>query len=312
MRVLTVMAHYDGLGELAPHARRHVEALAPVSDRLIVVSTAEFRDEQDVRHLEKNAELIRRQNIGYDFYSYKVGLDAVSDLASYDLVVICNDSFVGPLRPYRRILDEMQQRPVDFWGMTQTRRRSHHVQSFFVAFRPWVVRSQAFTTFWRTMTPVSDRLQVIKLYEVGMSTRMLEAGFKAGSYLEESPADRRLARARMVWWGWHAAKARPQMPLLSTWRRLGGEPWNPMAALADVALEDGRLPLVKIDTLRYDPYRLGADRLLTACEQRFPEQFDGVRAYLERTAPLYPPRPQESEGPVVPPLPVRRTIGYAR
>jgi rhamnosyltransferase len=85
-----------------------------------------------------------------------------------------------------------------------------------------------------------------------------------------------------------------------------------MAAMADRALGGARLPLVKIDTLRYDPYRLGSDRLLAACERQYPEQFAGVRQYLERTAVLYPPRPGESAGPTSPPPPLRRLIGYAR
>ena len=44
--------------------------------------------------------------------------------------------------------------------------------------------------------------------------------------------------------------------------------------------------------------------------EAWPEQFDGVRAYLERTAALYPPRPGESQGPTSPPPPLRQLIGY--
>ncbi|MFN8076544.1 MAG: rhamnan synthesis F family protein [Kineosporiaceae bacterium] len=306
------MAHYDALGELAPHARRQVEALAEVSDRLLVVSTADLRDPADVAFLTSHGELVQRANEGYDFFSYKVGLDAVPDAADYDLVVVCNDSYVGPLRPYRRIVEEMRERPVDFWGLTTTRRRGEHVQSYFVAFRPWVVRSAAFTGFWSAMTPISDRREVITRYELGLSATLRAAGFRAGGYFEETGADRRLARARMAWWAWHAASARPDMPRLATWRRMRREPWNPVAALADRALDGGRLPLAKIDTFRYDPFRLGSDALLRACERAFPEAFDGVRDHLERTAALYPPRPKESDGPTVPPWPVRATIGYPR
>jgi lipopolysaccharide biosynthesis protein len=312
MRTLIIMAHYDPTGRLAPHALRQIDALADVADRLIVVSTAALQDADDVEAITKRAELVSRTNYGYDFYSYKTGLDQVDDIDRYDTVIVCNDSYVGPLVPYRRMLDTMRARQVDFWGITQTRRRALHVQSYFVAFRSWVVRSAAFQRFWGAMTPVSDRLQVITKYEVGLSRTLLEAGFALGSYFEEDDADRRLARARHLWWAYHTVQRQPRHRRRAALRQLPFEPWNPMAALADRALDGARLPLVKIDTLRYDPYGLGSMRLLAACEEQHPDMFDGTREYLELTASLYPARPAEAPGPVVPPWPVRRTIGYAR
>ena len=59
------------------------------------------------------------------------------------------------------------------------------------------------------------------------------------------------------------------------WRERANEPWNPARSLADRVLDDARLPYVKIDTLRYDPYNLDAERLLELCERRFPQRFDG-------------------------------------
>ncbi len=312
MRALVVMAHYDADGQVSGHALRQMDAWAEVADRLIVVSTAELKDPTVVREITSRAELVTRPNFGYDFYSYKTGLDRAGDLSGYDYVVVCNDSYVGPLIPYRRIFADMEERPADFWGLTYTPRRGWHVQSFFVAFRSWVARSEAFRSFWRTMTPISDRAEVIRRYELGMTAHLRSAGFRPGGYFQESEADRRLARARHLWFAWHVIRAQPRARRGRALRRVPLEPWNPVACLADRALTEGRLPVVKIDTLRYDPYRLGSDRLLRACEERYPEQFADVRAYLERTQVQYPGRAGESTGPVVPPWPVRAAIGYVR
>jgi rhamnosyltransferase len=316
MRRLVVMAHYDADGELAPHVRRQVEAWGGVADRVLLVSTADVaRGGPDEKWLAQQAgpvELIRRPNLGYDFGSWQVGLSLVEDLDRYDLVVICNDSCVGPLVPYATILDEMDRRPVDFWGITQTRRRGRHVQSYFVGFRGRVVRSPSFRGFWRTMEPISDRSEVITRYELGLSTTLFDAGFRAGTYYSESRSDRRLARARHLWWAAQTIRQLPAHRRARALRQLPLEPWNPMSALADRALDHARLPLVKIDTLRYDPYGLDAERLLRACERRYPEEFDGVRAYLERTAARYPARPGERSGPARPPAVVRQLVGYRR
>jgi rhamnosyltransferase len=311
MRTLVVMAHYDAMGQVADHVLHQLDRWNEVADRVIVVSTAELTDPVAVEQLEKRAELVRRPNYGYDFFSYKTGLDAAGDLTRYDLVIICNDSYVGPLVPWSTVLRRMADRPLDFWGLTYSARRGLHVQSFFVAFTPWVVRSRTFQQFWRSMTPVSDRFEVIKRYELGMSATLRGAGFSDGGYFEETGADRRLARLRHFYWAANTVRRLPR-PRREAWLKLPAEAWNPAACLADKALEDARLPVVKIDTLRYDPYGLGSERLLTMCEQRYPDAFAGVRDYLHRTAELYPPRTGENDGPKVPPLPVRRTIGYAR
>jgi rhamnosyltransferase len=305
---LVVMATYDPDGGIAPHLRRHILAWHGQCQRLIVVSTSPLTAEAR-SWLQANAELLERENYGYDFYSYRAGLAAAGDLAGYDEVVICNDTFVGPLRPYADIFAAMADVPVDFWGMTATERIEPHLQSFFVVFRSWVVASHAFTSFWQAMTPISDRRQVIRRYEVGLSRVLQEAGFTMGSYFVESDADRRRARRRVQWWalhrsgGWRVGRKK----LLERMR----EPWNPILALADDPVGDTRLPLVKLDVLRFDPYGLGAERLLRSCERAHPASFEGIADYLRRTKRHYPIRADEKLRPTPAVLrPLRRLVGY--
>jgi rhamnosyltransferase len=299
---LAVMAHYDPEGLVRPHVRRQVTALAEDIEDVVVVSTAPLTDDAR-RWLSARARLVERANYGYDFFSYKVGLDAAGDLTAYDEVIVCNDTFVGPLRPYGRIVADMAGRAADFWGFTETRRVRPHVQSFFVAFRPWTVDSRAFRLFWSEMEPISDRKQVILRYEVGMSQRLYDAGFASAAYFDENDADRTLGRRRVRWWAAHRSPLPRTRAEVARFRQRAGEAWNPSSAMADRALADGRLPYVKLDTLRYDPYGLDAGRLLTLCEQRFPDLFDGVRASLADTAAFYRPRPAEVLRPT--PLPLR-------
>ncbi len=312
MRTLVVMAHYDPHSMVAPHVLAQLDAWGEVADRVLLVSAAGLSDPGLIASVTSRAELVQRDNEGYDFYSYKLGLESVQDLGSYDLVVICNDSYVGPLVPWATIIDTMRERQLDAWGLTETMRRRRHVQSYFYAFRPWVVASQGFRRFWGDMEVVSDRTKVIKIYELGLSAAILESGFGIGSYYTETAQDRRLAQARQVWWAVHRAPLRPKGKRLSSLPRFAREPWNPMSALADRALDGARLPVVKIDTLRYDPYRLGSGELLAACEREHPQAFVGVREFLERTGSAYPGREGELVGAARLHFPARQLIGYTR
>lgn len=291
-RRLAVMAHFDPAGRLAPHALRQVEALRQAFDEVVLVSTSTLVDGARAA-LPADVRLIERPNVGYDFLSYRVGLES-TDLAGHDEVLICNDSFVGPLRSYERVLADMARRDVDFWGMTASRQIRPHVQSYFVLFRRAAHRSAAFDEFWSGMEPLSDRTQVIRRYELGLTERLEAAGLRAGAYFEPDPDDDRLARRRMTWWAAHQLPAPWTRGRREELRRRGRNPGNPCATLADAALADGRLPMVKLDTLRYDPLVLGSDRLLRLCERRFPEEFAGVRRYLAQTDGIYERRPESS------------------
>ncbi len=309
MGTVAVMAHYDPDGRLAPHARRNAAALLEVADRVLLVTTAVLTDEARAA-VPPGVELVERENDGYDFYSWRTAIENL-DLARVDQLITCNDSYVGPLVDYPRIVAAMAGAAVDFWGITRTDRREPHVQSYFVAYRGWVLRSAAFARFWRTMVPVSDRLRVIKEYELGLSRGLLGAGFGMGAYFVETPADARTARRRHLWWAANAVRNQPPDKRLLAARRMPFEHWNPMAALADRALPDGRLPAVKLDTLRYDPYRLGAAALLTRCEAAFPDRFAGVREFLARTSGTYAGRgggagSSQRSAPAL----IRATLGY--
>lgn len=287
---LVVMAHFDPDGMVAPHVRRQVLAWQAFGARLIVVTTAALL-EPERAWLGEHAELIERENEGYDFLSYQQGLRAGGDLSSYDEVVVCNDTFVGPLKPYAHIFDSMAARTADFWGVARCNRRKPHIQSYFVVFRRAVLASEAFTRFWDEMAPLASRRSVIRRYEVGMSTRLKKAGFRFASYFTETPSERRWGRVRVAWWVLHRQSS-AGASIGDLWRD-AHEPWNPATAMADSAFDRARMPLVKIDTLRHDPYGLNAAKLLTLCEQVYPAEFEGVRAYLERTASSYPTRKGE-------------------
>jgi Rhamnan synthesis protein F len=305
------MAHYDHRGGVGPHVRRQVESIAAAVDRFLVVSAADLTDDSR-RWLAERAELVERPNYGYDFTSYQVGMHRAGDISSYDEVVICNDTYV-PVTPYDVVFDAMAGEPVDFWGLTRTDRVAPHVQSFFVAFRPWVVGSETFRRFWTGLDPLLTRRQVIMQHEVGLSGGLHRAGFRSGSFFRESDADKRLARRRVRWWAAHRPGLTRSRAGLEKLRERAREPWNPSAALADRALDHGRLPYVKLDTLRYDPYGLGAEKLLGYCEELLSEAFAGVREFLADTAAFYPPRPTEMLRPTPPALvPLRRQVEYRR
>jgi rhamnosyltransferase len=285
MRVDTqaVFAHFDPDGLVAPHVTRHLEALSTVCDRITVVSTAALTPEGR-RTLREHGELLERPNEGYDFGSWQAGvLDSVH-WARPPRLIIANDSTVGPLRPLARMLDEMSDTDADVWGAALSEEYGTHLQSFFLVCDPRVVGGPYFRAFWESIQPLDRRWFVIHRYELGLSRMLLAAGYRLRGYFTPSPDERVLCDARRA-----EAQAALDPPRR---RRMGSVDEvrvgsNPMLGLWDRALPEGRLPFVKLEFLRDDPYHLGAEQAVARCETAFPKHFDGVREYLARTREAY-------------------------
>ncbi|MBF0817680.1 hypothetical protein E4U02_14835 [Microbacterium paludicola] len=295
MPLLVVMAHYDVDRRLRAHTLRAIRNYTQAAERVVIVSTSGALDD-DLASLPAHAEFHTRPNFGYDFFSYKWGLDLAGDYAAYDRIVIANDSFVGPFVPLRVITESVRAEECDLLGITWSARFGGHAQSFFLTVNRAVARSNGFQRFWRDMVPLSDRTTVIREYEAGLTQAVRGSGFRAGAYFQPTDAEDALARARFEHQLTVRLKAGQGATTVAETTRRRREilrEYNPVAALADRALLDDRLPLLKFDTLRFDPYGLGADLLLAAAEQRHPEQMDGVREYLRHTRARYPHRTGE-------------------
>ena len=294
MSRVAVMAHFDPHGEVAPHVRRTIVATQAIVDRVVVVSTSELT-ESSRSWLCAHAELLDRPNVGHDFASYRAGLDHI-DLDGLTRLILLNDSAVLPLDGMQHMFARMDRRGADVWGLTPGYGFSPHLQSYFLVFGRRACESTAFRAFWSAVETLDSRDEVITRYEVGLSTDLRGAGLRLRSYFTPSYYDRLVGAARV--------DHRAAELLLSErrWRKLAGwtkrtlararaPEWNAAAALADRALgSPPRLPGLKLSTLRDDPYELDAPALLSACEVRYPLEFDGVRDYLRRVDEFYDDR----------------------
>lgn len=310
MSSLVVMAHFDVDRILRAHTLRTIENYAAVADRLVVVSASGL-DEESLAKLPSKCEFLERPNFGYDFFSYKWGLDHVGDVGDYDHIVIGNDSFIGPTVGLDTILESQAMQDTDILGMTLSQRHAEHVQSFFFVVNQYVARSNVFRLFFKDMEPVTDRMKVISAYEIGVSKALASGGFKLDAYFKPTEEERALGERRWQWHRTHRLSHRDATRVVhEDDPNLPATNMNPAVAFADRVLLDDRLPLVKFDTLRYDPYALSADHLLAQCEAARTETFDGVRDFLSRTRDRYPFRPGEINTPVTLAELERNLIGY--
>lgn len=180
---IAIFAHYNKYNQVQEYVKYYLSQLSVVCDEIICVTTSALST-NDIQQLKLYcSDVILRENVGHDFYSYKVGLASIQDLRRVDKLILCNDSCFGPLFELQNIYAKLINSSGDFCGISANSRPSLHLQSYFLIFSPQVVNSAAFNDFWQELEIISDKDSIVNNYEVGLSQCLLSAGFKLSSWL---------------------------------------------------------------------------------------------------------------------------------
>jgi lipopolysaccharide biosynthesis protein len=187
MNRLCIFAHFDQDNAVDDYVFSYLESLGQVCTKIVFVTTSVLAEIASARLGQYCDLIITRENRGYDFASWQVGIKKES-LLDYDEILLCNDSVYGPLFPLEEAFKSMSEKDCDFWGMTESNQISYHLQSYFLVFRKSVLLSLVFQTFWKNVAIQASKMTIIRTYEVGLSKVLLEAGFKAGVYATYRPS----------------------------------------------------------------------------------------------------------------------------
>ncbi len=193
-----VIAHFHPAGRVARHLIDFVIYVkSHVTPHIVLVSTGLSDDGKEL--LEKHCKVILRENFGYDFWSYKVGIDALSSAKPWKRLLIINSSIV--IANPALLALSIFGRPVGrgIIGLTISREFAIHVQSYCVIFEGEdFINSNAMRNWWSAMEPISDREQVIQKYEIGMSQYFMKSGYSPQSLYKPTQGKKALAIMRAI------------------------------------------------------------------------------------------------------------------
>lgn len=120
--------------------------------------------------LSPYAKIITRPNLGYDFSSYKLGIENIKDIESLDRLLLLNSSFVT-LDPEKLLANflAIPQSPA-LRGLTKSYDNAPHIQSFWLSFESQaLIGSNVFKEWWANVIPLATKDEIIRNYEIGMS-----------------------------------------------------------------------------------------------------------------------------------------------
>ena len=136
----------------------------------VFISTSAAIAESDLKKLAGYCiRIISRENRGYDFYSWKVGLEAYPQYHEHTGLLLANDSVYGPLFDFGDIITRLENHDADIVGMTDSFRYYPHLQSYFIYCKRPVVLSKEFINFFDQVKAIQLKSAVVRKYEVGFA-----------------------------------------------------------------------------------------------------------------------------------------------
>jgi rhamnosyltransferase len=266
-----VIAHFHEQGRVPANLFSLIEHLRTLTPKVVIVSTG--ISELEIERLSPLAKVIARENFGYDFWSYKLGIDELGDRSGLSRLVLFNSSFVtlDPKGLCRAFLTPIAGPSLR--GITCTAQRGWHAQSYWVAFETAaLINSAEFSTWWSQLVPISDRFQVILQQEIGMSNWFAERGVPIRAAFTPSAEEQLIAICRIIGSRLQKITVPANGRSEVSFDLQFAQQLNPTHLLWDSLLE--RFHLLKIDLLKTNPTFQYLDYFLYSLSRTKPELFD--------------------------------------
>lgn len=166
-------------GDLLPHSLDHALAWHAVGYAVVAVVVVPATNVPvDVAPLDFAAAVMVRSNRGYDFGGWAAAIRALgAKVPTYDMLVVTNDSVLGPANTFPAMVEHAEQADADLVGLVDSTEIALHLQSFTLFFKAGALRSAVFRRFWYAVVS-GDRDLVITRYEVPMQAQFKATGLR--------------------------------------------------------------------------------------------------------------------------------------
>jgi hypothetical protein len=180
---VVLFAHYDRSGFVREQVFAYLRALKEQGRDVVFVSNSERLKPVTLPLLQELCvSVLVRRNIGYDFGGWRDALDELSLPRKNTLeLILANDSVFGPLTPLGDILRRLDFEKTDVWGLTESWQYRYHLQSFFIAFGPTALGSEAWRKFWNRVRPVPVKSYIMHAFETGLTQAMVDGGLRCAA-----------------------------------------------------------------------------------------------------------------------------------
>lgn len=192
---LGIFFFYDQDGIVDDYIIFYLQNMIPHFSEILVVCNGKLTSEGRERFERLNKiKVLVRSNIGFDVWAYKTGLEFYGWdklINKFDELIMFNFTIMGPVTSIKQMFDEMNQKDIDFWGLTvhnganfdpwglmEDGKIPVHIQSHFIAVRKKMLSSYEFQRYWEDMPMINRYEEAVGLHEAIFTKRFEAYGFR--------------------------------------------------------------------------------------------------------------------------------------
>lgn len=184
-------AHYNEQGKVSKYVITFLKSLSLINSKIIFISNSPIDSDSQQLLLSQIGDISIhiRENKGYDFGAWKWAIE--NKLISTDCMdlLLANDSFIGPLTDIESVLASMQQRKVDFWGLTDTLINGWHIEPYFFMLSKKVWKSKIFTDFFNQDFANMSKEEINLNAGKELTSQLVNEGFSNSAYVPYKEID---------------------------------------------------------------------------------------------------------------------------
>ncbi|MCS0495486.1 glycosyltransferase [Ancylobacter sp. MQZ15Z-1] len=174
-------------GGIKPHVRHYLEALVRegIEVYLLVAADQPFTGDAPWLHALCRGIFVR-ENVGLDFAAWAHIMRSYRAFFECQTLYLLNDSLLGPTNAadFHTLIERIENHPAALVGLTDNYERGWHIQSYFLALKAELLRSQPLHDFVRDIVAFDDKNDVINTYEVKFAPAMQAAGLRVGQLFD--------------------------------------------------------------------------------------------------------------------------------
>ena len=187
---LAVFAAYSESEKIPDYVLIYLAELRKVCKTIIFVADNDLGESEKLKIRKLADAVICGRHGEYDFGSYKRGYFHAKEnglLDRHDELVLCNDSCFGPMSGFGEMFDTMSREACEFWGITDSRLFTYHLQSYFICLSADAFRHAAFAAFLAGVRKQRTVQDVIQQYELKLTELLISKGFQPGVFVKKAP-----------------------------------------------------------------------------------------------------------------------------
>ncbi len=196
---LAIYFFYDEKGIVDDYVLYMLRDLLKNISELLVVCNGKLTQKSREKLESLTPKVFVREDKGFDAWAFKEGMEYYGwdKLNKFDELVLMSYSVFGPFYPLKSMFDGMNNRDVNFWGVTLYNGSNFdpsnfdrplnipaHIQTYFLAIRKDMLRSPEFQRYWESLPTFTDYKELIACHSAVFTKHFETKGFSWQVYVD--------------------------------------------------------------------------------------------------------------------------------